>query len=214
MSCVRYRMFLNVTAATSDQFARFEDITIEQEMDMACRWPIRCAPVYIDYRRVERRERSVSAGHAPHPARGADSAPPGCLSSTARSSMSKGANSTSPGKSMLTLVVSDDSFYLHRDESGQAFSGLPTIRSRGRFTKRFRRSPLLTSIRGSAPSNLAFDTTVCAAHRWNSAATGAAATYACLRRVPANSPGASVGYFKARSQPYKGLRACSHDPAG
>jgi len=36
MSVAQYRLYLNGTAATKDQLARFEDITIEQEMDRAC----------------------------------------------------------------------------------------------------------------------------------------------------------------------------------
>ena len=36
MSYAQYRLYLNGAAATADQLSRFEDITIEQEMDMAC----------------------------------------------------------------------------------------------------------------------------------------------------------------------------------
>ena len=35
MGCCQYRMYLNGAAATTAQLARFEDITVEQEMDMA-----------------------------------------------------------------------------------------------------------------------------------------------------------------------------------
>src|SRR5208337_4287259 len=121
MSFAQYRLYLDGTAATQDQLARFEDITIEQEMDKACHGRFQ-VPVCIT-------EKGVWSGESES-----------FVQSMTRIRLEiqiqsspfvplidgpivrlEGARFSEPGKSMLTLVVSDDSFYLHRSETVASF---------------------------------------------------------------------------------------------
>ena len=121
---LRYRLVLDGEPAGQDDLDRFETITVEQEVDMA--WEARLeTPVCLDaegrwtgdqaefmksFARV-RVELSVDDGpFAPlidGPVVGRDSR-----------------RSAEPGRSMVTLVVHDDSAYLNREESLERFENM------------------------------------------------------------------------------------------
>ncbi len=116
MATIQYSLFLGNQPATQDQLDRFEDITVQQEVDMA--WEARLqVPLQTDAQgnwtgeseafleSFQRVRVEVQVGNA-------DWVPliDGPVAST-ESQMSG-----DPSQSILTLIVRDDSVYLHRDE--------------------------------------------------------------------------------------------------
>jgi hypothetical protein len=112
MGCAQYRLYLNDAPATANQLARFEDITIEQEMDKATQGRFQvplCVAFLQGMTRVRLEVQMQNADWIP--------LIDGPII-TVESAMFN-----EPGRSMLTLVVSDDSFFLHRDETVASFQG-------------------------------------------------------------------------------------------
>ena len=200
MSCVQYRMFLNGTAATSDQLARFEDVTIDQEMDKATEgrfdvplcttttgvWDGETEAFLQGMSRIRLEVQIGSSAWVP--------LLDGPIINV------NGAMFNEPGRSLLTVVVSDDSFYLHRDESVTRYQGSDDAIA----TQIYNSVPQITQPKvdtAPAPSNPAFDSTVL---------RGTAME--CLRQLaqrqhmhayvgPGGTPGASIGYFKLDPDP-------------
>ena len=167
MSYAQYRLYLNGVTATADQLSRFEDITIEQEMDRPARGGFK-------FRFVSARTGS------------GDGETEAFLQGMSRIRLEiqiqsaawvplidgpiinvEGASISEPGQSMLTLVVSDDSFYLHRGETVLRASRAPTTRSHHKFTIRFRRLRVLTSIPLRRPPTRPSTAPCCVARRWS-----------------------------------------------
>src|SRR5262249_8361053 len=123
MSFAQYRLYFDGSAATTDQLARFEDITVEQEMDKACYgrfqlpicvtkggvWSGETDALLQGMTRVRLEIQIQSASWVP--------LIDGPIVNV------EGSRFSEPGQSMLTIVVSDDSFYLHRDETVTSFQG-------------------------------------------------------------------------------------------
>ncbi|HVZ41836.1 MAG TPA: hypothetical protein VHI13_21320 [Candidatus Kapabacteria bacterium] len=124
MAVIEYIVFFDNNPATQDQLDRIEDVTVEQEVDLM--WEARVQiPVCVDndgrwageeeawmkeFTRVRIEARIGDNPFVPlidGPIVGYD---------TARSGV--------PGKSIVTLVVRDDSVYLHREESITLYEGL------------------------------------------------------------------------------------------
>jgi hypothetical protein len=124
MAEIEYRMFFNDEPATQEQLDRVEDITVEQEADMA--WEARVEiPVRLDeqgnwqgededftrpFARVRVEIRTGDGDFVPlidGPIAGSD---------TDRNS--------APGQSTLRLIVRDDSAYLNRQETVSRFEGM------------------------------------------------------------------------------------------
>ena len=116
MPTVQYRLFFNNTPATREQLDRFEDITVSQEMDMAweaqlqiplCtddkgRWSGEGENFILDFTRVRV---EIKVGDAPFVA----------LIDGPIVGQQRQLNSE-PGRSLLTLRVQDDSYYLNQEE--------------------------------------------------------------------------------------------------
>ncbi len=123
MAAIEYRMFFDALPATQKQLDTIEDVIVEQEVDMMWEARVRI-PVCVDndgrwegeneawmreFVRVRIEVRIGTDDFVPlidGPIVGYD---------TARSAL--------PGKSMVTLIVRDDSVYLHRQESIVRFEG-------------------------------------------------------------------------------------------
>jgi hypothetical protein len=194
VSYARYRLYLNGTAATAKQLGRFEDITIEQVMDEACegRFDV---PLCIDKNgrwdgETEAFLQGLARIRLEVQVQSSDWVPliDGPIVDIEGSMFSE------PGRSVLTVVVSDDSFYLHRDESVVSFQG-----SDDQIAQRiFDQAPQIATWvvdEAPAPSNPGFDTTVLRGTPME-----------CLRQLAVrqhmhafvscgDSPGQSVGNF-------------------
>jgi hypothetical protein len=123
MSCTQYRLYLNGIAATADQLSRFEDIIVDQRMDQACeaRFDV---PVCTTGKGTWDGEseaflQGMSRIRVELQSMGSDWIPliDGPIANV------EGSMYSEPGQSKLTLVVTDDSFYLHRDETVSIFEG-------------------------------------------------------------------------------------------
>ncbi len=202
MDWARYRLYLDGTPATSAQLANFEDITIEQEMDKAseARFEV---PICTDDRGLWdgeteafvqgmnriRLEVQVAAGAWVPLIDGPVVA-------------IEGKRHSEPGLSVLTLVVSDDSFWLHRDErvksfedsddriAAQLFDGVPQIAS--------------TDIDAApAASGAGFDTTVMRGTPMESLRVLARRQHMHAWVACGPTPGTSIGCFKLDPDPGK-----------
>jgi hypothetical protein len=124
MPAIEYRMFFNNNPATRGQLDRVEEITVEQEVDMA--WEARVEiPICVDdrgrwngededfMRSFSRIRVEIKIGERPFaplidgPIVGSDSR-----------------MSSEPGQSFITLTVRDDSVYLNREENVSRFENL------------------------------------------------------------------------------------------
>ena len=121
MSSIEYKMFLGNKPATQDELDRFEDISVQQEVDMT--WEARLqVPLCTDDKgnwtgESEKFLASFARVRVEVKVGDADFVPliDGPVATT-ESDMSG-----EPGRSILTLVVRDDSVYLHRDEKVENF---------------------------------------------------------------------------------------------
>ena len=124
MPDIQYRVFFDNNPATREQLDSIEEITVEQEVDMA--WEVRIAiPMCVDekgnwkgededfMRSFSRARVEIKIGDEPFvplidgPIVGFDSQA-----------------SSEPGQSSITLLVHDDSVYLNREESVSRFENL------------------------------------------------------------------------------------------
>jgi hypothetical protein len=200
MGCAQYRLYLNGVGATADQLARFEDITIDQEMDKACEGrfdvPICTTPKGVWDGETEAFLQGMSRIRVEVQLQSSASVPllDGPIVNV------EGSMHNEPGRSVLTLVVSDDAFFLHRDETVISFQGSDDQIA----TQLYDQVSQIATTQidaAPAPSNAAFDTTVLRGTPME-----------CLRQLakrqhmhayvgPGDSPGQSVGYFKTTPDP-------------
>jgi hypothetical protein len=203
MSCCEYRLYLDGSAATPQQLARFEDITVEQEMDMAWQahlqvplcvdkngnWDAESESFLLGMSRI-RIEVSIQSGRWVPLIDGPIM--------NQRSEMF-----SDPGKSQVTLVVQDDSFFLHRDETVRTFQGVSDDQVAQQLYDGVSQIASTDIDSVPAPSNPAFDTTVLRG-------TDAELLQQMARRqhmhafvLPGQNPGQSVGCFKKDPDPDK-----------
>jgi len=202
MSYARYRLYFDGVSATKDQLARFEDITIEQEMDMACQgrfqvplcisktgvWDGETETFLLGLHRIRLEVQIQSAAWIP--------LIDGPIINV------EGGQFNEPGKSMLTLVVSDDSFYLHRDETVKSFQDSDDQVARQIYNE----VPQIADTDidpAQAPSNPAFDKTVLRGTQMELLRQLARRQHMHAYVRCGDSPGASVGCFKADPSPTK-----------
>lgn len=196
MSYAQYRLYFDNVAATKDQLARFEDITIEQEMDLACRGRFQ-APLCISNTGVWSGEKDnfllgLHRIRLEVQMQGAEWVPliDGPIINV------EGGQFNEPGKSMLTLVVSDDSFYLHRHETVKSFQASDSDVARQIYEDACQIAT--TDIDDApAPSNPAFDTTVLRGTQMELLRQLAKRQHMHAYVSCGDSPGESVGCFKA-----------------
>jgi hypothetical protein len=202
MGCAQYRLYLDGTAATAEQLARFEDITVDQEMDKACEgrfqvplstkpngaWDGETEAFLQGMSRIRLEVQMGSATWIP--------LLDGPIVNVENAMFNE------PGKSTLTLVVSDDSFFLHRDETVTRFEGsddqiasqiydqVPQIGS-----KQIQPAP--------APSNPAFDSTVLRGTPIECLQQLARRQHMHAYVACGDTPGQSVGCFQTDPDPAK-----------
>ena len=202
MPFTQYRVYVNGNPATVDQLSRFEDIVIDQEMDKACQGRFQ-VPVCV-------RANGVWDGETE-----------GFLQGLTRIRLEvqiqnadwvalidgpivniESAMFSEPGQSVLTLVVSDDSFYLHRSETVRVLQGSDAKVA----SQIYDEVPQIASKdidSAPAPSKPGFETTVLRGTQME-----------CLRRLAKRqhmhayvacgpAPGQSVGCFKLDPDPAK-----------
>jgi len=202
MTFARYRLYINGAAATTDQLSRFEDINIDQEMDKACYgrfdvpvcvrtkgvWDGETEAFLQGMTRIRLEVQIRTAGWVPlidGPIVNIESA-----------------MFNQPGQSKLTLVVSDDSFFLHRDERVSPFQGSDDRVAR-QIYQQVSQIASTDIDPAPAPSNPAFKNTVMRGTQME-----------CLRRLAkrqhmhayvacGDSPGKSIGSFKLDPDPKK-----------
>jgi hypothetical protein len=202
MSYAQYRLYFDNVAATKDQLAHFEDITIEQEMDMACRgrfqvplclsktgvWNGETETFLLGLHRIRLEVQIQSVAWVP--------LIDGPIINV------EGGQFNEPGKSMLTLVVSDDSFYLHRDETVKSFQDSDDEVARQIYNEVSQIAD--TDIdEAPAPSSPAFDTTVLRGTQMELLRQLARRQHMHAYVRCGDSPGESVGCFKADPSPTK-----------
>jgi hypothetical protein len=202
MSVAQYRLYLNGTAATKDQLARFEDITIEQEMDRACygRFQVPvcvCASgvwsgetdAFLQGMSRIRLEMQIQSGDWV-------ALIDGPIINV------EAAQHSEPGQSMLTLVVSDDSFYLHRDETVTSFEGADSDVASQIFDQV---SQISTTDIDTADttSNPGFTKTVLRGTQMEFLQQLAKRQHMHAYVTPGDKPGKSVGHFKHDPDPRK-----------
>lgn len=202
MNFAQYRLYLNGTAATRDQLARFEDITIEQEMDKACYGRFQ-VPVCVCANGVWSGEtdaflQGMSRIRLELQIESGDWVPliDGPIVNV------EGAQLSEPGQSTLTLVVSDDSFYLHRDETVTSFEGSDDEAA----SQIFDQAPQIASMEidaADAPSNPGFTKTVLRGTQMEFLQRLAKRQHMHAYVTAGSSPGQSVGHFKKDPDPKK-----------
>jgi hypothetical protein len=201
MSCSAYRLYLDGTAATPQQLARFEDITVEQEMDMA--WQARLqVPLCVDANgdwdgESERFLMGMSRIRIEVSIQTGPWVPliDGPIVDQHSEMFSD------PGRSQVTLVVRDDSFFLHRDESVRAFQGVSDDQVAQQLFEAISQIASTDVDSVTASSNPAFDTTVLRG-------TDAELLQQMARRqhmhafvLPGDQPSQSIGCFKKDPDP-------------
>jgi hypothetical protein len=202
MSFAQYRLYLNGTAATKDQLARFEDITIEQEMDKACygrfQVPICVCASGVWSGETDAFLQGMSRIRLEMQIQSAEWVPliDGPIVNV------EGAQFSDPGQSMLTLVVSDDSFYLHRDETVTSFEGSDDTVASQIFDQV---SQIATTDIDTAdsPSDPGFTKTVLRGTQMECLQRLARRQHMHAFVTPGDSPGQSVGRFKRDPDPAK-----------
>jgi hypothetical protein len=200
MSYARYRLYLDGTAATAEQLARFENIVIEQEMDHACQGRFQ-VPLCIDKNGVWDGETEVFLQGMARirlevQVQSSEWVPliDGPIVNIEASTFSE------PGKSMLTVIVSDDSFFLHRDESVVSFQASDDQIARQIFDD----TPEIATWNvddAPAPSNPGFDTTVLRGTPMECLRELARRQHMHVYVACGDSPGQSVGNFTTDPDP-------------
>ncbi|SPF40917.1 conserved hypothetical protein [Syntrophobacter sp. SbD1] len=200
MSYAQYRLYLNDVMATADQLSSFEDITIEQEMDKACQGKFQ-VPICVSQTGVWDGEteaflQGMSRIRLEIQIQSGAWVPliDGPIINI------EGDNFYQPGQSMLTLVVSDDSFYLHRDETVSSFQGSDDQIA----LQIYDQVPEIASTdvdAAPAPSNPAFDTTVLRGTQMECLQQLATRQHMHAFVRCGDSPGQSVGCFKLDPDP-------------
>ena len=201
MGCCQYRMYLNGAAATTAQLARFEDITVEQETDLA--WEARLqVPLCVDTNgnwSVEtesflqgmsriRIEASIQSG-------------PWVALIDGPIVDQRSEMIGDPGKSQVTLVVMDDSFYLHRDETVRAFQGISDDMVALQLFEGISQLAMGDADTVPAASQTGFDTTVMRGTDAELLQQMAKRQHMHAYVLPGSSPGKSVGCFKRDPDP-------------
>jgi hypothetical protein len=201
MGCSQYRMYLNGAAATTAQLARFEDITVEQEMDMA--WEARIqVPLCVDtLGNWSAESDAFLAGMARIRIEASIGSGPWVPLIDGTITNQQNAMMSDPGKSMLTLVVTDDSFYLHRDETVRSYQGVTDDQIATQIFEQV--SQLASNDVDSVPaaSNPGHDTTVLRGTEAELLQQLAHRQHMHAYVLPGASPGQSVGCFKRDPDP-------------
>jgi hypothetical protein len=202
MGCAQYRLYLNDAPATANQLARFEDITIEQEMDKATQGRFQ-VPLCVSAKGVWDGEteaflQGMTRVRLEVQMQNADWIPliDGPII-TVESAMFN-----EPGRSMLTLVVSDDSFFLHRDETVASFQGSDDAIA-GQI---YDQVPEIASVdldTAPSPSSAGFTTTVLRGTQMEFLKQLAQRQHMHAYVTCGDSPGQSVGCFKLDPDPTK-----------
>ena len=200
MSFAQYRLYLNGTAATQAQLARFEDITIEQEIDKACYGRFQ-VPICICANGVWSGETDAFLqGMSRIRLEVQIQTSPWVPLIDGPIVNIEGAQFSEPGQSMLTLVVSDDSFYLHRDETVTSFQGSDDQVA----SQIYDQVPEIASTDidpAPAPNNPGFDTTVLRGTQMECLQQLARRQHMHAYVSPGDSPGQSVGHFTLDPDP-------------
>jgi hypothetical protein len=200
MSYARYRLYLDGTPATAEQLGHFENITIEQEMDHACEGRFQ-VPLCIDKNGVWDGEteaflQGMARIRLEVQVQSSDwvALIDGPIVNILASTFSE------PGKSVLTVVVSDDSFFLHRDESVVSFDDSDDQIARQIFEE----VPEIADWNiddAPAPSNPGFDTTVLRGTPMECLQELARRQHMHAYVACGESPGQSVGNFTTDPDP-------------
>lgn len=213
MSCGEYRLFLNNARATPAQLARFEDITVDQEMDMACEARLQ-VPLCLG-----------SDGHWS----GENDAFLQPMSRIRIEARIRGGNwvplidgpivsndsdmQSEPGYSMATVAVRDDTVLLHRDETVRVFKG----ESDDEIARQLFQSAHDPSSNQPQPdirsvhtdrvpaANSGFDSTVLRGTQMELLQLLAQRQHMHAYVLPADSPGTSDGYFTGDPEGDSGL---------
>ncbi len=202
MSFAQYRLYFDGTAATTDQLTRFEDITIEQEMDKACYGRFQ-VPICVC-------AKGVWSGETDSFLQGMTRIR---LEIQIQSSSwvplidgpivnVEGAQFSEPGQSMLTLVVSDDSFYLHRDETVASFQGADSDVA-SQIYGQVSQIASTDIDDADSPSDPGFDSTVLRGTQMEFLQQLARRQGMHAYVTPGDSAGKSVGHFKLDPDPNK-----------
>ncbi len=201
MGCTEYRLFLNGTAATADQLARFENISVEQEMDMA--WQAQMdVPLCTDEQgnwtgeseaflqglsRVRVEIRFLSGDWVP--------LIDGPIAHVDYKMFGQ------PGKSMLKLSVFDDSFYLHRDETVNLYQNLSDDQIAEQLYQAVQQIASTDTDSVPAPTSPSFDTKVLRGTQMQILKQMARRQHMHAYVLPGDSPGSSIGCFKFTPDP-------------
>jgi hypothetical protein len=200
MNFAQYRLYLDGTPAKADQLSRFEDITIDQEMDKACQgrfqipvcvrntglWDGETENFLQGMSRIRLEAQILNSAWIP--------LIDGPIVNV------EGAMYSQPGQSTLTLVVSDDSFYLHRDETVAIFQGSDDTVA----DQIFDQVPQIATRRidpAPYPSNPGFDTTVLRGTQMEFLLQLARRQHMHAYVACGDSPGESIGCFKLDPDP-------------
>jgi hypothetical protein len=200
MGCAQYRLYLNGTAATADQLVRFEDITIEQEMDQATQGrfqvPLCMSTTGVWDGETEAFLQGMTRVRLEVQMQNTDWIPliDGPIITVETAMFYE------PGRSMLTLVISDDSFFLHRDETVTSFQGSDDEIA----SQIYDQVPQIAwSVTDKAPprSNPGFTTTVLRGTQMEFLKQLAKRQHMHAYVGCGDSPGKSIGYFKLDPDP-------------
>jgi hypothetical protein len=200
MACAQYRLYLDGSAATADQLARFEDITIDQEMDKACEGrfqvPLCTKPNGAWDGETEAFLQGMGRIRLEVQLSGSTWIPllDGPIVNVENAMFNE------PGRSTLTLVVSDDSFFLHRDETVTRFQGSDDQIA----SQIYDQAPQIASKQiqpAPAPSNPAFDSTVLRGTPMECLQQLARRQHMHAYVACGDTPGKSVGCFQPDPDP-------------
>jgi hypothetical protein len=201
MGCAEYRMYLNGSPATADQLARFEDITIEQEMDMA--WEARIqAPLCVDsLGNWDAESEAFLAGMSRIRIEVSMAGGPWAPLIDGTITNQRSAMMSEPGMSMLTLVVTDDSFYLHRDETVRSYQGVSDDQIATQIFEQVSQLACTDVDTVPAASNPGHDTTVLRGTEAELLQQLAQRQHMHAYVLPGPNPGQSIGCFKRDPDP-------------
>lgn len=204
MGCAQYRLYLDGAAATADQLARFEDITIEQEMDKACEGRFE-VPLCVDQHGAwDGETEAFLQGMTRIRLEVQLQAGAWTVLIDGPIVDIEGAMFQQPGQSMLTLVVSDDSFFLHRDESVSSFEdGISDDQIASQIYGQVSQIASQDIDSAPSPSNPAFKTTVLRGTQMELLKQLAKRQHMHAYVAPGKAPGKSIGCFKREPDPKK-----------
>jgi hypothetical protein len=202
MSCAQYRLYLDGAMATAGQLARFEDITIEQEMDKATEGRFQVPLCTLPNGQWDGESEGFLKGMSRIRIEVQLQTSPwvplldGPIVNTEFEMFSE------PGRSTLTVVVSDDSFFLHRSESVSQFKGSDDRIASQIYGEVPRIRIASTDIDSApAPSNPGFDGTIQRGTQMELLRQLAKRQGMHAYVGPGSAPGKSVGYFKHDPSP-------------